>query len=117
MGDYANHVAYADTLLLLLTLQCLLLQLDGLKLSLWELLYEQEQVERPSSRFNPYPKPARQTWHEFSNMLSDDLFRRMFRMPKETFAKLCNEMKEAVGEDSFKSEGGSNGWRACHEMH
>jgi hypothetical protein len=37
MGDYANHVAYADTLLLLLTLLCLLLQLDGLKLSLLEL--------------------------------------------------------------------------------
>jgi hypothetical protein len=42
-------------------------------LSLLELLYQQEQVERPSSRFNQ-PKPARQTWYEFSNMLSDDLF-------------------------------------------
>jgi hypothetical protein len=55
-------------------------------------------------RFNPCPKPARQTWEDFSNMLSDDLFRRMFRMPKLTFTRLCNEIKIAVGEDSFKSE-------------
>jgi hypothetical protein len=49
-------------------------------------------------------------------MLPDDLFHRMFQMTKETFAKLCNEIESAVGEESFKSEAylQSNGWSSGH---
>ena len=42
MADYRDSVASADTLLLLLMLQCLLLQLDELQLRLVELLYQYE---------------------------------------------------------------------------
>ena len=89
MADYRDSVASADTLLLLLMLQCLLLQLDELQLRLVELLYQYDKEEQRQTRFNPLPKAARSSWEAFSDMIPDDLFRRMFRMTKENFAKLC----------------------------
>jgi hypothetical protein len=111
MGD----MAHADTLLVLLTLQCLVLQLDELQLMLCQLLYQHGKEERRLSRFKPSPKAARRTWESFSNSISDVLFRRMFRMTKETFSKLCTELQSAVGDDTFKAEEYlRNGSSSCH---
>jgi len=43
-------------------------------------------------------------WKQFRDSLSDRIFRRMFRMSKECFEKLTQDIINAVGEEEFKSE-------------
>jgi hypothetical protein len=108
MADITN----ADTLLVLLTLHYLVLQLDELQFSLCHLLYLHDKEERQLARFAPLQKSARRTWEEFTNMIVDDLFWRMFRMTKETFRKLCHELESVVGKETFKAKEYllCNGW-------
>jgi len=48
----------------------------------------------------------RMLWSQFQGTcsLSEFQFRRMFRMPRGCFEELCTSIKNAVGEDEFKSE-------------
>jgi len=46
----------------------------------------------------------RKTWNEYAEPIDDGSFRRMFRMTKSSFQKLCNIIENAVGEKKFKSQ-------------
>ena len=46
----------------------------------------------------------RLSWSTFINSVSDEQFRRMFRMTKECFNKLCRRIVDGIGEKKFKSE-------------
>ena len=46
----------------------------------------------------------RMEWSDFEARLSDNQFRRMFRITRECFKVLCTKIASAVGEDEFKSE-------------
>ena len=46
----------------------------------------------------------RKSWEEFSASLTERQFRRYFRMSRDSFDLLCNEIKRNVGEGAFKSE-------------
>ena len=46
----------------------------------------------------------RKSWEEFSAGLTERQFRRYFRMSRDCFDLLCNEIKRNVGEGAFKSE-------------
>ena len=49
-------------------------------------------------------KKKRMLWSVFVESLTDTQFRRMYRMSRDCFGKLCNLVEEKVGEDKFKSE-------------
>jgi hypothetical protein len=46
----------------------------------------------------------RRSWFRFCNNMTNNRFRRYFRMSKECFGVLCDKIIENVGEDEFKSE-------------
>ena len=46
----------------------------------------------------------RRTWYDFQSNLTNRQFRRYFRMSRECFNLLCDQIKENVGEREFKSE-------------
>ena len=48
--------------------------------------------------------PVRITWISYAGNMSDNLFRRRFRMTKECFIRLCRKIAKGVGEEEFKSE-------------
>ena len=50
------------------------------------------------------PKKPRMTWSVFSAKLSDEKFRRMYRMTRECFQQLCLKIETAVGKEEFRSE-------------
>ena len=54
-------------------------------------------------REKPRTLAARKTWYDLTEPLSDKIFRRLFRMPRESFGTLCSRVKEKVGEEVFKS--------------
>ncbi len=56
-----------------------------------------ESRERPRNR-------RRSTWTTFSGSFSDRIFRRMFRMSRDSFEELCRLIETNVGEEVFKSE-------------
>lgn len=43
-------------------------------------------------------------WKDYINSVPDKHFRRTFRMSKGCFMELCKRIRNAVGEDTFKSE-------------
>ena len=49
-------------------------------------------------------RKERISWDTLNTKISDMHFRRMFRMDRSTFNKLCNAISAAVGEAEFKSE-------------
>jgi hypothetical protein len=94
--------------LLLLTISCILLVdndvEDLLEFMLNKLTLERrdkeelrEMRERPRNRH-------RLTWSTFADRFSDRIFRRMFRMTRDSFHELCCLIEKCVGEDVFKSE-------------
>jgi hypothetical protein len=56
-----------------------------------------ENRDRPRNR-------RRSTWSTFADNFSDRIFRRMFRMSRESFEVLCSLIESCVGEEVFKSE-------------
>jgi hypothetical protein len=56
-----------------------------------------ENRDRPRNRH-------RSTWTTFADSFSDRIFRRMFRMSRESFEELCRLIESCVGEEVFKSE-------------
>lgn len=53
---------------------------------------------------NPTTSRAHPKWSEVTDDLSDDEFRRIFRMPRGVFQEVCDKVKDRVGERQFKSE-------------
>jgi hypothetical protein len=49
-------------------------------------------------------KKKRLSWSVFEASLTDTQFRRMYRMSRDCFGKLCMLIEEKVGEEKFKSE-------------
>jgi len=49
-------------------------------------------------------RAPRRTWSDLSNAVPDRMFKRMFRMNKPSFERLCSKICDKVGEDEFKSE-------------
>jgi hypothetical protein len=45
----------------------------------------------------------RRSWFRFCNNMTNNQFRRYFRMSKECFEVLCDKIIENVGEDEFKT--------------
>jgi hypothetical protein len=50
------------------------------------------------------PRLARKTWNEYCESLDDTTFRRMFRMSKELFQRLCDKICNHVGEELFRPQ-------------
>ena len=69
-----------------------------------QLIKEREQSVAISNHAKARRKKKRIPWSYVDNMLNDRQFRRMFRMTRECFALLCENIKVAVGESVFKSE-------------
>jgi len=51
----------------------------------------------------PHRSPRR-TWADLVSTVPDNTFKRMFRMNKPVFERLCTKIREKVGEEKFKSE-------------
>lgn len=66
----------------------------------------QKRRRRKTKFFPRYrsPRPIRKTWDEFSETIDNTMFRRMFRMSKDSFKRLCETVRNVVGEDTFHSE-------------
>ena len=62
---------------------------------------------RRLQRNNPERKNKRKNFEEITNNVSDKMFRRMFRMEKKSFRKLCEMIRDQIGDDEFKSEHGT----------
>jgi hypothetical protein len=50
------------------------------------------------------PQLLRKTWDEFRESIDDTTFRRMFRMSKESFSELCENICNTVSEENFRPE-------------
>jgi hypothetical protein len=50
------------------------------------------------------PRLIRKTWSEFQDNLDDTTFRRMFRMSKESFERLCEKILNSIGVEHFRPE-------------
>ena len=49
-------------------------------------------------------KKVREKWSDFNKRISDRQFRRLFRMNRDCFYRLCSRIIAAIGEKAFKSE-------------
>lgn len=92
-----------DMAFLLILLQIAQVQLSALQARLFHCLDEIKKEERRASRSKPTCR-ARSSWAEWSSAVSDTIFRRMFRMPRDSFNKLCELIEDKIGKDVFKSE-------------
>lgn len=70
---------------------------------LFSCLDEIEREERKASRSKPQRR-TRSSWYSWSSVINDTIFRRMFRMPRDSFDTLCDMIENSVGKDIFKSE-------------
>jgi hypothetical protein len=99
---------YEDLALLLPTLELLVAQLEQhehiLEDLLTDLLYDEKLENQRNSRTPEKKRTNRKTFTEITDSLTNTQFRRMFRMPRTTFVKLCTKVGESVGDDIFKSE-------------
>jgi hypothetical protein len=94
-----------DLSFLLIFLDVLSTECIELELELQSLLEEVIKEEGGSFKWERQ-KPrilVRKNWYDLTEPLSDILYRRLFRMPRETFGMLCSMVKEKVGEEEFKS--------------
>ena len=67
------------------------------------MLRDQIRAQLRLNRSLPLSK-QRPTWHEFTDRITPQHFRRMFRMPLPAFTKLCSRLTDKVGESIFRPE-------------
>lgn len=92
-----------DLAFLLVLLQIAQIQLTAIQARLFACLTETQREERRAARSKPQFR-TRCNWETWSAQISDTIFRRMFRMPRDSFNKLCGLIENAVGETVFQSE-------------
>jgi hypothetical protein len=65
-----------------------------------------DEIERAECReWRRKPQPRhRPSWSMFQSTLDDKLFRRMFRMPRDSFVTLVETIEAKICKDMFKSE-------------
>ena len=103
-----DNTEYEELCLLLVTLEFAAWHLQEQESMITVLLQqirsdERLQVNR-DNRTNEKEKPKRKSFSEITNYLSERLFRRMFRIRRTSFFKLCGIIGDKVGDDDFKSE-------------
>jgi hypothetical protein len=108
--NYFEEMDNADCSLLLLVLHVLQMELSNIRTNLVLLLQKVERAaicqERSARRI-----PQRRSFEQLADSLSTVQFRRMFRMQRASFDKLCDAIITKVGKGVFKSEG----WLLSHE--
>jgi hypothetical protein len=92
-----------DALLLLFVLSALQLDVDDSIIHLDSLLVRHIREQHRLNRALPMDK-TRTTWSAFSDSLSDNHFRRMFRMTRSMFGKLCYLILMRIGKEAFRCE-------------
>ena len=92
-----------ELLLLSLISQLFDLELYSVIDSLESLLTHHIREQRRLNRSLPVDK-KRVTWSNFVSKISDQHFRRMFRMDATVFSKLCTVICEKVTEEEFRPE-------------
>jgi hypothetical protein len=99
---------YEDLSLMLPTLELLVAQLDQnqsvLRNLLEDLQYEDKLEKHRNTRTPEKRRGKRKTFTEITHELTDIEFRRMFRMTRQAFTKLCKKVGDSVGDNIFKSE-------------
>jgi hypothetical protein len=93
-GDFAFFVLF---------LQAIELELEAMGIVLLAIIDDLELEQRRAWRRGRRCR-ERQMWSDFQDTLDDKLFRRMFRMPRESFDTLAQIIETSVGSDVFKSE-------------
>ena len=93
-----------DVLFLLLLTWSLKKKIDASTTVLKDILKEQIRVDARLNRQRPQAK-ERVSWHDFNQRITDDHFRRMFRMDRDTFDSLCQHIIDKIGANKFRSEG------------
>lgn len=97
-----------DILMILKTLELLLFFLEHQQQVLEERIEELEKdINREYRRMNgsiPGRKDKRKSFGDIITGVSDKMFRRMFRMKRESFFKLCWIICDKVGDETFKLE-------------
>jgi DDE superfamily endonuclease len=101
--EVVTMIDHDELLLLLLVLQVLSVQLDELIENTESLLVRHIREQKRLDRSLPV-QMKRSTWQLFSDNIADNHFRRMFRMTRPMFAKLCTMIKDGVGQRVFKPE-------------
>ena len=90
-----------DLSFLLIFLDVLSTNCIELELELQSLL--EEVIKEEGGRYKwEREKPrifVRKNWYDLTEPLSDILYRRLFRMPRETFSMLCSMVKESVASE------------------
>jgi hypothetical protein len=94
-----------EHLMLVCTLEWLDAELSEAREAYKNLLSEHIREQRRLNRSLPIAK-SRPSWESFCDKTTDQHFRRMFRMPKESFKLLCSKISSTIGIDTFRPEGG-----------
>ena len=101
-----SHVVQTQTqdlVLLLFLLTLLKLQVDDNVALLESLLSDHLREQQRLNRSLPCEKQVL-TWAEFCSRITLQHFRRMFRMLKESFNRLCTKIIDCVGKERFHPE-------------
>jgi hypothetical protein len=103
-----DDIEYEDLSLMIPTLELLVAQLEQNELVLENLLndlHHEAKLEKDRNNRNPEKKKKkRKTFAEITESVTDVQFRRMFRMSRTAFLKLCARVGESIGDGIFKSE-------------
>ena len=92
-----------ELLLLLLLLNFMSAELEEIIDSLESQLSAHIKEQRRLNRALPADK-VRVRWSTFVEKISQDHFRKMFRMPLEGFSALCKKIEGRIGPEKFRSE-------------
>jgi len=92
-----------DVLFLLLLIWSLKNKIDASTIALRDQLKEQIKINARLNRQSPQAK-ERVTWYEFNQKITDEHFRRMFRMDRVTFDLLCLKISNKIGANKFRPE-------------
>ena len=98
-----DHLDDLDLHILLILLQILEGSLHLLRANLFAALHQIRKEDFIATRAKPNVAP-RKTFHEITDALSPIHFRRMFRMNRDSFNRLCDCITSKLGEDAFKSD-------------
>ena len=97
-----------DLTILIPTLELIIAQLDQsddiLVNLLADLQYKQKLEERKRKRTPETRREKRKTFSEITSKLTEQQFRRMFRLPRASFYNLCTKIENNIGDQLFKSE-------------
>lgn len=135
LSDFEDELAYADDFDLALTLalvtaaQAEVANLEKYHEDLLIVLRREEQnrryhsnkrARREASNNNGNDEssqcpPRFPTWSKISGSISNNLFRRKYRMSKNQFALLCDRIKSKVGDSTFHAEGDTS-YGLCGEL-